>query len=55
MEGIHFHWAPSRPVYKHISNDRYIFYAEEKVNLGHSENWVCGPNSGGAFIQSKYE
>jgi hypothetical protein len=41
-----------RPVYKHISKDRYILYTENGSRIG----WGCGstPTSGGVFfIQSK--
>ena len=54
-EDTDFNWAPSLPVYKHISNDRYIFYAEPMPGYGHVKNWVCGPGTGGSFIPSKYE
>ena len=50
----HVTWAPLRPVYKHISKDRYIFY----TGNGYIEGWGCGTKEhlsiGTYFIQSKY-
>ena len=37
-------WAPERPVYKHVTKDRYIFYGWVK-SLG-TYGWMIGP--GGA-------
>ena len=38
-----------RPVYKHVSRERYIFYL--------NKNWVCGKKDGLTFkfIKSKYD
>ena len=43
--------GPSRPTFKHISRDRYIFYLE---HTGFTKNWVCGKEDGVILIESKY-
>ena len=52
----HVSWAPQRPVYKHISRDRYIFY-----NIGNrfDEGWRCGDkedlSTGSYYVESTYK
>ena len=53
--GEHVAWEPLLPVYKHIENERYIFYAGN----GYGKGWACGKkeglSSGAHFINSKYQ
>ena len=45
-------WAPDKPVYKHVTKNRYVFYSNWKDG-----NWVIGTSreltTGSYFHQSK--
>ena len=36
-------WAPLKPVYKHMTKDRYVFWASwDEYPSGHRSEWVIG-------------
>ena len=47
-------WAPLKPVYKHLTENRYIFWREA---TGYQTEWVIGKllhlSTGSSFHQSK--